>query len=215
MRLAPHRPAALLLAAVLLAASLLPAPALAGDCCHGAGGAAAEGAPPAEDAPRVVRSTRRYQLPQVTLLDQRGAPVRLGDALAPGSALAVNFIFTTCTTICPVQSATFAALRRQLGPGAAAVRLVSISIDPERDRPDALAAYARRYGDDPAWRLLTGDDAAVRQALAALDALPSEKTAHRPITLLRRAGEEAWTRVEGLARAEALAAELRPRTAAR
>ena len=72
--------------------------------------------------------------------------------IEPGSPLALNFIFTTCTTICPVMTATFSGLRRRLGSEAEELRMVSISIDPERDRPATLKAYAERFKAPAAWR---------------------------------------------------------------
>jgi protein SCO1/2 len=151
----------------------------------------------------------------VTLLDQDGKRVPLAEALAPGGPVALNFIFTTCTSICPVMSATFASLRRQLGADGEDLRMVSISIDPEHDRPAQLAAYARRFEADGRWRFYTGTAADVRTVLAAFDVLPSDKTAHQPVTMFRAAGARDWIRIDGLASAAALAGELRQLRASR
>ncbi|HYD39664.1 MAG TPA: SCO family protein [Anaeromyxobacter sp.] len=187
-----------------------PAPARADDahdeqCGHHAGSA----------PERYTRSTQRSALPAVTLLDQDGRAVPLDRALAGDAPLAVNFIFTTCTTICPVMSATFADLRRRLAADGRGVRLVSISIDPAHDRPGRLKEYGRRFGADERWSFYTGSEADVAQVLTALRALEGDKTNHRPVTLLRRAGGEEWVRIEGLAGAEDLARELRALLAGR
>ena len=168
------------------------------------------GAPgrPARDP--LARSVKRYAVPRVTLLDQDGRSVQLRDVLAPDRPVALNFIFTTCTTICPVMSATFAGLRERLGDGDGGLRMISITIDPEHDRPAVLKAYARRFGADPAWSFYTGSPEEVRNVLTAFEALAGDKVEHRPVTLLRSAHGEEWVRLDGLAGAGELAAVLRP-----
>jgi len=196
--------------AVLAAALALAVPARGEAPCphHPAPAAAA----PARTAARTVA---RYEIPGVALLDQEGRRVPLAELLAPGPPVALNFIFTTCTTVCPVMSASFAGLAKRLGETAGDLRLVSVTIDPDNDRPAALAAYARRFGVGPRWRLLTGSTGEVAEVIAAFDALRGEKTGHRPVTLLRPAGASEWIRLEGLASAEQLAAELQPQHALR
>jgi protein SCO1/2 len=186
-----------LLLIVLLAAPPAGAgePAPAEHCAHHAPAAATE------------RSQHAYRLPAVRLVDEDGQPVALADALQPGAPLALNFIFTSCTTVCPVMSASFAAVRARL-PASSAVRFVSISIDPEHDRPGVLKRYAARFGRGSAWRFYTGDADDIRTVLAAFGAEVSDKSNHRPFTLLRRAGSSEWVRLDGLASAEALLQEL-------
>src|SRR6476646_3690752 len=72
-----------------------------------------------QDAPRYARSVEQYRLPDVTLVDQDGNRVRLAEALKPTEDVAVNFVFTTCTTVCPVMSATFRSLGEKVGKGGA------------------------------------------------------------------------------------------------
>jgi protein SCO1 len=195
--------------------SPLVATAGAAGCCHGAPGSAAPEASGAGAAPRYGRTLARYAAPDVPLVDQDGRAARLPDVVRPGGAMVVSFVFTTCTTICPVMTATLARLQEALGDGASEVRMVSISIDPENDRPERLRAYARRFHAGKGWSFWTGELADVQAALAAFDVLPREKNAHRPITLVRRAGSAEWIRIDGLVPAETLAAELRPPRAER
>ncbi|MBI5496168.1 MAG: SCO family protein [Deltaproteobacteria bacterium] len=185
---------------------------------------AAEGAPPSEHCPHhaapaaatpYARSLHSYRPPDVTLVDQDGRRVPLSAALRTDVPVAVNFIFTTCTTVCPVMSATFAGVRRRLGADGERLQMVSISIDPERDRPAALKSYAARFGAQPAWRFYTGTTEDVRSVLAAFNVLAGDKSNHRPVTLLRPAGGQAWIRIDGLSSSEALAAEVRGLLASR
>jgi protein SCO1/2 len=156
------------------------------------------------------RTLAEYPLPEVTLRDQAGHPVPVSELEAASAPLAVNFIFTTCTTICPVMTATFAQMRRELGPQAERIRLVSITIDPEHDTPSVLAGYAERFGAPAGWSFLTGRPGDVERLLRAFDAWPGSKASHRPLTLLRGRGERGWVRLEGLGSGAALAAEARP-----
>jgi len=150
-----------------------------------------------------------YAVPDVELIDASGTPVALRTLLAADQPVAVNFIFTTCTTICPVMSATFAQMRRELGPEADRIRLVSITIDPEHDTPAVLARYAEHFGAPPGWSFLTGSPGDVEHVLRTFDAWTGSKTSHKPITLLRRQGDSQWVRLEGLGSGTALADQAR------
>ncbi|MCC6849795.1 MAG: SCO family protein [Deltaproteobacteria bacterium] len=97
-------------------------------------------------------------LPAFALVDAAGEP--FGTTELAGKVWIASFFFTSCPSVCPLLMARMAELQRRLGEagiGTADVRLVSITVDPERDTPEALRAAAPRYGVDPArWTLLTG-----------------------------------------------------------
>ena len=79
-------------------------------------------------------------LPDVTLLNERGEKVRFFTDLVKGRVVAINTIFTTCTTICPGLGANFARLSRLLaGSEARDALLISISVDPLNDTPERLS----------------------------------------------------------------------------
>jgi len=155
------------------------------------------------------RSVQKYALPAFTLRDQAGRKVPVSELDGGSGPLAVNFIFATCTTICPVMSATFSQLLHELGPEAGHIRLVSITIDPEHDTPTVLAALAKRFDAPANWTFLTGNPGEVEQVVRAFDAWTGSKATHRPITLLRREGESEWVRLEGLGSGTALAEQVR------
>ncbi len=98
-------------------------------------------------------------IPDFALTDQNGRPVRRTDL--EGKVWIASFIFTNCRDECPLMTAEMA----QLQAGFADVpdfRLVSISVDPERDQPAVLSQYADRFNADPArWLFLTGDKQAI------------------------------------------------------
>jgi protein SCO1 len=156
-------------------------------------------------------SDKRYEVPDVQLLDGSGTAVTLQELLETGEPVALNFIFTTCTTICPVMTATFAQMQRELGESADQVHLVSISIDPEYDRPAVLEAYARQFQAGGNWTFLTGETNDIVTVLRSFDAYTGSKMSHRPITLLKRPGTESWVRIDGLASGQSLAHEVTAR----
>jgi protein SCO1/2 len=170
---------------------------------------AAHRAPP--ERPPYSVTEGRYSVPDVKLLDESGAPVPLRTLLESDRPVALNFIFTTCTTICPVMTATFAQMRRTLGHAGDRVRFVSISIDPEYDRPEVLKEYAGRFGAREGWTFLTGDRPAIARVLQGFDAQTGSKMNHRPLTLLKRPHESSWIRIDGLASGEDLAHEVQSR----
>ena len=100
-----------------------------------------------------------YPAPDFNLTDQTGRP--FSSAHLAGKVVVADFVFTTCTDICPLLSGTMAQVRDQLKQakllGDKAV-IVSFSVDPEHDTPDALTTYGERFGATPVeWRFLTGD----------------------------------------------------------
>jgi protein SCO1/2 len=163
------------------------------------------------EKPRYSVRTERYPVPDVELIDQSGTRVALRKLLEADQPVALNFIFTTCTTICPVMTATFAQMRRDLGESAGRVRLVSISIDPEYDRPEVLREYAERFHAGPGWTFLTGDGADISQVLRSFEAYAGSKMNHQPITLLKSPRSPSWIRIDGLASGQDLAREVTAR----
>jgi protein SCO1/2 len=104
------------------------------------------------------------QVPAADLIDQRGQRLTTHDLR--GQVTIVNFIFTRCPTICPVTSMKMQRLAAATAEAPTTVGLLSISVDPEHDRPEVLAAFAARYQADPMrWRFVTGDPEALRAAV--------------------------------------------------
>ncbi|MEO8409816.1 MAG: SCO family protein [Propionivibrio sp.] len=159
-------------------------------------------------APRPLkRSMARYEVPDVTLTDANGKTVALRAALAEDAPLMLNFIFTSCTTICPVMSGVFAQVQSRFAQTGKRVRMISISIDPEHDTPERLMAYAKNFSAGPDWVMLTGrlgDSVAIQHAF---DAYRGDKMNHEPITYLRAGTSQPWLRLEGLASADELVKE--------
>lgn len=117
-------------------------------------------------------------VPDFTLVDQRRRPVSLAELR--GKVVAVNFIYTRCAlpNFCLRIANNFAVLQKRfkqrLGRD---LVLLTVTFDPVRDTPDALAQYAGQFNADPAnWRFLTGPVPDVQRAcqLFGVDAFLDE-----------------------------------------
>ena len=163
-----------------------------------------------EDPPAVTRRTANYATPDVALVRSDGAHVRLARELDDGRPVLLDFIYTTCTTTCPVLSMTFAEVQKRLGPQAARVKMVSVSIDPEEDTPPRLTEYAKRFRAGAQWTFYTGTVQASIAVQRAFDVYRGDKMNHVPATLFRSAPGQPWVRLDGLATPDNLLGELRP-----
>jgi len=145
-----------------------------------------------------TRSIEQYVVPDVVLVNQHGAKVRLKDLLQTDKPVVLDFIFGTCTTICPILSAGYVNLQHKLGPDPQAIRLVSISIDPEHDTPKVLKEYLRRYHAKQGWDFLTGSREDIDRVMMAFGAYVQDKMSHYPLTLIRSPQDGTWIRLFGL-----------------
>jgi protein SCO1/2 len=90
-------------------------------------------------------------VPDVKLVSNDGASTTL-PRLVEGHVTAVQIMFTSCTTTCPIQAAIFGRVQAKLPDmGARGLQLLSISIDPNTDTPQALSHWLRRFHAGPAW----------------------------------------------------------------
>lgn len=151
----------------------------------------------AMDATEAPKTLGALDVPDVSLVDQDGKPVRFYTDLVKGRVVAVNFVFTTCTTICPPMGATFAKLEKLVA--GKDVQLISVSIDPANDTPERLKAWSEKFGRGPGWRLVTGDRDEVIKLLKTLGVYTAGATDHSPIVLVGNDREHRWTRAYGLA----------------
>jgi protein SCO1 len=100
--------------------------------------------------------------PNVELTTHEGRHVRFFDDLIHDKVVVINFIFTSCTNACPLETARLVNLQRVLGDRVGRdVFMYSISIDPDNDSVERLAAYAAQFGVGPGWSFLRGSVADV------------------------------------------------------
>ena len=139
---------------------------------------AARGVSVSTDAPTRQGLPVLYKTPHFSLTDQDGKPFD-SDQLK-GRVWVAAYIFTNCPGACPMMTQRMAKLQDAVP--SKDVLLVSFTVDPERDTPEVLKQYAKRFNaDESRWHFLTGDKAAMLQTAAGLHltAMPAE--GDRPI----------------------------------
>jgi protein SCO1/2 len=164
--------------------------------------------------------TIRIKLPDTPLVDQDGRALRFASEAVADRIVLVDFVYTTCTTICPVASALFAQVQQQLGERLGErlgkeVRLITVTVDPVRDTPPRLKEYGKRYGSGPAWTWLTGPKPQVDEVLKALDAYTPNFENHPPLVLVGDPKSGKWLRFYGFPTPEQLTGAVRDLSAAR
>jgi protein SCO1/2 len=150
-------------------------------------------------------ASSKMTIPDVELLDQNGAKVHFYTDLVKGKTVAINFIFTTCTTICPPLGATFARVQKELGERVGRdVQLISISVDPVTDTPERMKAWGAKFHATEGWTFVTGQKPQIDELLRALGAATASPSEHSPALLIGNDALGQWTRTYGLARPSVL-----------
>ncbi|MBA3596630.1 MAG: SCO family protein [Methylibium sp.] len=106
----------------------------------------------------------RRRLPNPIVLTHDGRRLRFYDDLVRGRIVLLNMTYTQCSNICPPMTANLLNVQRMLGPRAGRdVFMISITLLPEHDTPQALAEYMQRYRIGPGWTFVTGRPADIEQ----------------------------------------------------
>lgn len=152
----------------------------------------------AAEKPRYQRTVEKYQIPDVTLINQSRQKIKLLELLETDKPILLDFIYGTCTTICPILSAGFSNMQRKLGEKSEQIQLISFTIDPEYDTPEVLAEYLEKYQSKPGWDFFTGTREDIDKVMHAFDAFVPDKMSHYPIMFLRAPDSDEWVRIYGL-----------------
>lgn len=153
---------------------------------------------PASAAPPGSRWGSDY-FPNVPLTTQNGTRVRFYDDLLKDKIVVINLIYTHCKDMCPLETARLVQVQKLLGERVGKdIFFYSISIDPERDTPEALREYAEKFDVGPGWLFLTGkkSDIALISKKLGLDSTPdpTSRDGHAPSVLLGNEATGQWMR---------------------
>ncbi|MFO1036412.1 MAG: SCO family protein [Geminicoccaceae bacterium] len=166
-------------------ALLLSAPLLGG---RGASAHKSHGTEPEARLPVITTA------PAFMLTREDGTP--FGSEQMAGRVAVVSFVYTSCADICPLLTQRLATVQDDLGGDfGPEVVFVSITMDPETDRPPVLARFAADMGADPkGWAFLTGEVDAIRKVAGGYGVvfarLPDGDVTHNQLTsLVDRAGK--------------------------
>ena len=154
----------------------------------------------------VLEPRKKMIIPDVEVLDQEGNALHFYSDLIKGKTVAINFIFTNCTTICPPLAATFARVQREMGDKVGRdVHFISISVDPLTDTPERLKAWGAKFKAGPGWTFVTGTKQEMDKLLYALGASVSRREDHTPSVIIGNDVKGVWTRTYGLAKTSLMA----------
>lgn len=144
-------------------------------------------------------ATVDVKLLDLELVDKRGNPVKFQSEAIGDRIVVIDFVYTRCTTVCPVLSQVLALVQDGLGDrlNGQDIRLVSISVDPTADTPARLNAFAVRFGAGPAWWWLTGRKHDIDRVLDALGAYTPDFADHPSMVLVGDGRNGGWTRFYG------------------
>ncbi len=146
-------------------------------------------------------SGRKMMIPDVEVLDQDGNALHFYRDLIKDKTVAINFIFTNCTTICPPLAATFARVQKEMGDKVGKdVHFISISVDPLTDTPERLKAWGAKFKAGAGWTFVTGEKQEMDKLLNALGAAVSKREDHTPALIIGNDAKGVWTRTYGLAK---------------
>src|SRR5215510_14929142 len=138
------------------------------------------------------------QIPDVRVYDQDGNQRNFYRDLVKDKTVAINFIFTTCTGVCPPMTATMRRVQENLPSHTSPIQLISVSVDPATDTPARLHEFAAKFKAGPGWSFVTGDKSDIDEILRALGVAVANKNDHTPMILIGNERADYWTRVYGL-----------------
>jgi protein SCO1/2 len=158
-----------------------------------------------QPAPAVSAGTRwgANYFPNVPLTNQDGKTLRFYDDLLKDKVVAIDLIYTNCLDKCPLETAMMVQVKKMLGDRVGKdVFFYSISIDPKRDTPEALKAYAEKFHTGPGWQFLTGkaeDIELISKKLGLYSTPdPADRDGHTPILMIGDVAAGQWARHSAL-----------------
>lgn len=162
------------------------------------------------DAERGIALMRKHFgdcLPDVTLLNEEGKPVRFKEVVE-GHAVVMSFFYTNCRGTCPGTNALLAELRESLSKiFGKSIRFISISVEPEVDTPAVVKEYASFYRKETAhpdmadWYFFTGSPEDIRKLRHKVGyyeidpALDNDPTQHAAMLVIGNQATGRWAEV--------------------
>ena len=157
----------------------------------------------------VKRSMVDISVSATPMVRQDGSVTSLSKELDGGKPVILAFIYTSCTTVCPVTSQILSHAQELLGKDLDKVRIMSVSIDPEYDTPARLLAYSKKFGAKPQWQHYTGTLANSVAVQKAFGAYQGDKMNHIPLIFIKGGDKKSWVRLDGFPSADQVVKEYR------
>jgi len=161
-------------------------------------------------------SSEAINVPDVTLVTQNGRQVSFKDEVIGENIVVIDFVYTTCTTICPVLSAILGQVQDSFGDRLGDdVVMASVTVDPMRDTPARLKSYSAKHGARDGWLWLTGQQTVIKYVLEAFGVYTPNYEDHPSMVLIGDGRTGEWTRLIGFPAAEQIVKRVDAFTTAR
>lgn len=160
----------------------------------------------------IKRSMVEVTLAATPMVRQDGSATTLSKELEGSKPVILAFVYTSCTTVCPVTSQILSTVQNLLGKDIDKVRMLSVSIDPEYDTPARLLAYSKKFDAKPQWQHYTGtlsNSVAIQKIFGAYR---GDKMNHEPLFFIAGSNKKSWVRLDGFPAAEQVVKELKSQT---
>lgn len=139
------------------------------------------------------------KIPDISVSDQHGHVHRFYTDLVKNKTVAINFVYASCTSVCPVLTEIFRSTREILDArGGGETQLISISVDPSNDTLPRLREFALRYHAGADWFFITADKAEIDMLLKSLGAFSSKRDDHSTMVLIGNDANDRWVRSYGM-----------------
>ena len=139
------------------------------------------------------------KIPDISVSDQYGRVHRFYTDLVKNKTVAINFVYASCTSVCPVLTEIFRSTREILDArGGGETQLISISVDPSNDTLPRLREFALRYHAGADWFFITADKAEIDMLLKSLGAFSSKRDDHSTMVLIGNDANDRWVRSYGM-----------------
>ena len=150
-----------------------------------------------ETGPSAEARARDY-FTNLEVISQDGKRMRFYDDVLSGKVVVLNFIFTNCQGACPMMTRNLSLVRDMLGEGALGrdIHFVSISLDPLRDTPAAMKAFAETHdADQPGWLFITGQPENLEHIVSVLGQHTDDLEVHSTLLLAANVRTAHWTKI--------------------
>jgi protein SCO1 len=154
---------------------------------------------PAQDESPIIGRNIRVE-------DQLGHSLNFFRDLIKGKTVAINFIFTRCTSSCPLSTAVFRKVQQETRTRP--VQLISISLDPTEDTPEQLRTYAKTFKAGPNWHFVTGEQDSIKDLLKTFGVYSVNKNSHTNMVWVGDEVTGRWLRLYGLPSADDIVSAL-------
>lgn len=148
---------------------------------------------------RIELALTSSEIPDSWLVDQNGKKVRFYSDLVKNKVVVINFFFTNCDYVCPMQARSLVRLKERLaGRLGRDVFFISVSRDPQNDTPERLSNWAKNYGVSAGWTLVTGEQPVVKKLLRDLASEGLGQATHESLILIGNDRTGVWVSTDGL-----------------